>query len=167
MAEWNPLHKTAMFFGVFIPSGKINSGKPCYTQKRSVLAALRQVDVVDAGAGGDEELGGYALSLPDSYRGVDFFAEFEIGEAKEERQSKEREMIFSATHFVLFSQRPFIKALLCSELKFSQGGLLCFGTSQVTADVLWQLPSLQLVFSSSAGVNHIDLPECNAARFCV
>ncbi|XP_022853473.1 glyoxylate/hydroxypyruvate reductase HPR3-like isoform X2 [Olea europaea var. sylvestris] len=38
--------------------------------------------------------------------------------------------------------------------------ILCSGKSQVTAQLLRLLPSLQLVMAPGTGVNHIDLPEC-------
>lgn len=38
--------------------------------------------------------------------------------------------------------------------------VLCSGGSPITADVLHDLPALQLVVSSTTGVNHIDMAEC-------
>ncbi|KAA8515963.1 hypothetical protein F0562_019142 [Nyssa sinensis] len=52
------------------------------------------------------------------------------------------------TDLFLTTQAHSVKAILCS------------GHSPVTADILRHLPALQLVATASAGVNHIDLPEC-------
>ena len=38
--------------------------------------------------------------------------------------------------------------------------ILCAGDTPVTADILHHLPSLQLIVATTAGLNHIDLPEC-------
>ncbi|KAL1828416.1 hypothetical protein ACET3Z_006828 [Daucus carota] len=38
--------------------------------------------------------------------------------------------------------------------------LLCVGISEVTSEILDQLPSLECVVGSSVGVNHIDVAEC-------
>ncbi|KAJ9539554.1 hypothetical protein OSB04_032287 [Centaurea solstitialis] len=38
--------------------------------------------------------------------------------------------------------------------------VLCSGMFPVTAEVLRNLPALQLLVSSATGVNHIDMPEC-------
>ncbi|KAH7577819.1 hypothetical protein JRO89_XS01G0303800 [Xanthoceras sorbifolium] len=39
--------------------------------------------------------------------------------------------------------------------------ILCSGASPVTPDILRLLPSLRLVVTASAGLNHINLPECH------
>ncbi|GLT84472.1 hypothetical protein SLE2022_027000 [Rubroshorea leprosula] len=39
--------------------------------------------------------------------------------------------------------------------------LLLSGTYRLTADILRLLPSLKLIFTTSAGLNHIDLPACH------
>ncbi|KAK3194939.1 hypothetical protein Dsin_026249 [Dipteronia sinensis] len=38
--------------------------------------------------------------------------------------------------------------------------ILCSGANLVTLEILRLLPSLRLVVTASAGVNHINLPEC-------
>ncbi|XP_052194173.1 glyoxylate/hydroxypyruvate reductase HPR3-like [Diospyros lotus] len=38
--------------------------------------------------------------------------------------------------------------------------LLCSGETQITADLLLRLPSLRIIVTTSAGLNHLDLPEC-------
>uniref|UniRef100_A0A5B7C3G1 Putative glyoxylate/hydroxypyruvate reductase HPR3 isoform X2 n=1 Tax=Davidia involucrata TaxID=16924 RepID=A0A5B7C3G1_DAVIN len=45
--------------------------------------------------------------------------------------------------------------------------ILCSGHKPVTADVLRHLPALQIVVTASAGVNHIDLPECRRRGIAV
>lgn len=41
--------------------------------------------------------------------------------------------------------------------------VLCFGAgTRISADVIRKVPSLRLVVTTSAGVNHIDLSECRA-----
>lgn len=45
--------------------------------------------------------------------------------------------------------------------------LLCSGISPVTADILQQLPSVRLIVTTSAGLNHIDLLECRGRGISV
>lgn len=46
--------------------------------------------------------------------------------------------------------------------------MLCFGGGpRISADVIRQLPSLRLVVTTSAGVNHIDLSECRARGIAI
>ncbi|EOX96144.1 D-isomer specific 2-hydroxyacid dehydrogenase family protein [Theobroma cacao] len=45
--------------------------------------------------------------------------------------------------------------------------VLCSGASPITADIIRLLPSLQLVITASAGVNHIDLTECRRLGIAV
>ncbi|XP_021280687.1 glyoxylate/hydroxypyruvate reductase HPR3-like [Herrania umbratica] len=45
--------------------------------------------------------------------------------------------------------------------------VLCSGASPITADIIRLLPSLQLVTTSGAGVNHIDLSECRRLGIAV
>uniref|UniRef100_A0A7N1A975 Hydroxyphenylpyruvate reductase n=1 Tax=Kalanchoe fedtschenkoi TaxID=63787 RepID=A0A7N1A975_KALFE len=45
--------------------------------------------------------------------------------------------------------------------------MLCSGESQVTAEVIRSLPALKLVLTTSAGVNHIDLRECQRRGIAV
>lgn len=45
--------------------------------------------------------------------------------------------------------------------------LLCFGPSPVTADTLQDLPSLEILVASSAGLDKIDLQECRSRRIIV
>ncbi|KAG5565615.1 hypothetical protein RHGRI_001504 [Rhododendron griersonianum] len=45
--------------------------------------------------------------------------------------------------------------------------VLCSGASPITAGVLRLLPSLRLVVTASAGVNHIDLVECRRRGIAV
>ncbi|MFS8014333.1 putative oxidoreductase [Helianthus anomalus] len=52
------------------------------------------------------------------------------------------------THDFLQANAQFVKAVLCS------------GNGPITADVLRDLPALQLVVSTTTGVNHIDMAEC-------
>ncbi|KAI3444643.1 hypothetical protein Pfo_001308 [Paulownia fortunei] len=49
----------------------------------------------------------------------------------------------------------------------SAKAILCFGKSPITAELLRQLPSLQLVVTSGTGVNHIDLPACRRRGIAV
>ncbi|KAK1420155.1 hypothetical protein QVD17_21519 [Tagetes erecta] len=52
------------------------------------------------------------------------------------------------THDFLKANAQFVTAVLCS------------GTSPITSDVLRDLPALQIVVSTTTGVNHIDMAEC-------
>ncbi|KAI3741251.1 hypothetical protein L1987_58922 [Smallanthus sonchifolius] len=52
------------------------------------------------------------------------------------------------THDFLQANAQSVKAVICS------------GNSPITADVLRDLPALQLVVSTTTGVNHIDMAEC-------
>lgn len=45
--------------------------------------------------------------------------------------------------------------------------VLCSGASPITPQVLELLPSLRLVVTASAGINHIDLPECRRRGIAV
>ncbi|GLU00517.1 hypothetical protein SLE2022_178810 [Rubroshorea leprosula] len=45
--------------------------------------------------------------------------------------------------------------------------VLCSGASPITTDVLQLLPSLQLVVTASAGLNHVDLPACRQRGIAV
>lgn len=59
------------------------------------------------------------------------------------------------THTFLTTHAQSVQAMICS------------GMTPVTADVLQHLASLRLVVSTSAGVNHIDLPECKRRGIAV
>ncbi|XP_059651505.1 glyoxylate/hydroxypyruvate reductase HPR3-like isoform X1 [Cornus florida] len=60
-----------------------------------------------------------------------------------------------STHLFLTTHAQSVKAILCS------------GHSAVTDDVLCHLPELRIVVTESAGVNHIDLPECRRRGIAV
>ena len=45
--------------------------------------------------------------------------------------------------------------------------MLCSGGTPVTAHILHLLPSLQLIVTTSAGLNHINLPECRRRSIAV
>ncbi|XP_022759527.1 glyoxylate/hydroxypyruvate reductase HPR3-like [Durio zibethinus] len=45
--------------------------------------------------------------------------------------------------------------------------VLCSGASPITPDIIRLLPSLQLVVTASAGINHIDLNECRRLGIAV
>ncbi|KAF3442265.1 hypothetical protein FNV43_RR16181 [Rhamnella rubrinervis] len=50
----------------------------------------------------------------------------------------------------------------------SAQAILCFGSGpRISADIIRQLPSLRLVVTTSAGLNHIDLSECRARGIAV
>ncbi|XP_057978357.1 glyoxylate/hydroxypyruvate reductase HPR3-like [Malania oleifera] len=44
---------------------------------------------------------------------------------------------------------------------------LCSGESPITAEILRWLPSLRFIVTTSAGLNHIDLPECRRRGIAV
>ncbi|XP_058210745.1 glyoxylate/hydroxypyruvate reductase HPR3-like [Rhododendron vialii] len=67
-----------------------------------------------------------------------------------------------STNFQLLKpyESPLPTDLFLSTYAGSVEAVLCSGASPITAGVLRLLPSLRLVVTASAGVNHIDLAEC-------
>ncbi|KAL7203614.1 hypothetical protein ACSBR2_016807 [Camellia fascicularis] len=76
--------------------------------------------------------------------------------------------VFTAFHHLFTAKFQVLKAyasplptdLFLTTYAQSVRAVLCAGSSPITANVLSHLPSLQVVVSASAGVNHIDFQEC-------
>ncbi|KAM6601259.1 hypothetical protein CsatA_020868 [Cannabis sativa] len=64
------------------------------------------------------------------------------------------------------SSLPFDQFLASPPVR-SATAILCAGGIQISADLLSQLPSVRLVVTASAGVNHIDVPECRRRGIAV
>ncbi|KAF5952973.1 hypothetical protein HYC85_010917 [Camellia sinensis] len=77
-------------------------------------------------------------------------------------------VVFTAFHHLFIAKFQVLKAyesplpidLFLTTYAQSVRAVLCAGSSPITANVLSHLPSLQVVVSASAGINHIDFPEC-------
>ncbi|KAM0072396.1 putative oxidoreductase [Helianthus debilis subsp. tardiflorus] len=61
----------------------------------------------------------------------------------------------SPTHEFLQTHAQSVKVVLCS------------GIGPITADVIRDLPALELVVTASTGVNHIDMAECRRRGIAV
>ncbi|XP_034710045.1 glyoxylate/hydroxypyruvate reductase HPR3 [Vitis riparia] len=63
-------------------------------------------------------------------------------------------------HFLRAWESPLPTADFLATHAASVKAVLCSGGTPITADILRHLPSLQLIVTTSAGLNHINLPEC-------
>lgn len=70
-------------------------------------------------------------------------------------------------HLLKAYESPLPTDLFLSTHAGSVEAVLCSCASPITADVLRLLPSVRLVVTASAGVNHIDLTECRRREIAV
>lgn len=81
--------------------------------------------------------------------------------------TKFEEIFFNKFHILKAWESSLSTETFLTTYAHSVKAMLCSGGTPITADVLRLLPSLQLLVTTSAGLNHIDLPECRRSGIAV
>ncbi|KAA8515966.1 hypothetical protein F0562_019145 [Nyssa sinensis] len=70
-------------------------------------------------------------------------------------------------HFLKAWESPIPTDQFLTIYASSVQAMLCSGGTPITSDVLRHLPSLRVIVTTSAGLNHIDLSECRRRGICI